>query len=502
MRGRTILLIEGDIKARNHIASALRSDGHELAVASKPSTVSDLMREENREFSLVLLDLTLIGLGGIETLRELRLANPQVPILVFGGNGSFDCVEWALQNGATAALSQPFTREQLTGAIRSLLAGPQSWESNEEAPFSESFLCKNGRMRAILYSLPQIAISDVPVVLRGESGVGKEVVAREIHRLSARRSKPFVKINCVALPSELLESELFGYERGAFTGAIRNAPGKFEAADTGTLLLDEVGDMDFKLQAKLLHVLQDSQFQRLGSCEVVKVDVRVLAATHCNLEQAIRESRFREDLYYRLNVLEIRIPPLREREDEILPLARRFIRKHMLPGTSAPEITPVLERALLAHSWPGNVRELENVIRRYLVFPYPEMIVKELEEREGSGVVMPFAEPVSRMALGTPSANQAGRERPFEKRTIQRRSTPALDHFSARRMDEERRVIIDALVEAKWNRVRAAELLNVDYRKLLYRIRKLGISPSRATPRKVGSETSGDDRRNEATTGL
>lgn len=239
-------------------------------------------------------------------------------------------------------------------------------------------LCINPRMRAILTALTRLAASDVPVVFQGETGVGKEVLARELHALSPRASRPFLKLNCAAVPLELLESELFGYERGAFTGALGSKPGKFELADGGTILFDEIGDMDVKLQAKLLHVLQDNEFQRLGGTETVRVDVRVVTATHCDLQRELAAGRFRKDLYYRLSVARITIPPLRERKDEVLALARHFLEKHAVSGTQIPDVTPALERALLAYDWPGNVRELENVIRRFLVFGDEELLIQEL----------------------------------------------------------------------------------------------------------------------------
>ena len=207
------------------------------------------------------------------------------------------------------------------------------------------------------------------------------MVAHKLHRGSGRAGKPFLKLNCAALPSELVESELFGYERGAFTGAFKNTPGKFELANGGTILLDEIGDMDVKLQAKLLQVLQNGEFLRLGSKEVTKVDVRVMAATHQNLERAITEGRFREDLYYRLNVIDIRIPPLRERTDEILSLAEFFILTHATPSEPVLEIPGSLQTALLEHSWPGNIRELENVMRKFLILRNADLMIQDLRRR-------------------------------------------------------------------------------------------------------------------------
>ncbi len=297
--------------------------------------------------------------------------------------------------------------------------------------------------------LADIALSDVPILLTGETGVGKEVMARKIHRQSPRASKPFVKINCAALPSELLESELFGYEPGAFTGAFKSTPGKFEVADRGVILLDEIGDMDIRPQAKLLHVLQDGEFQRLGATRLVRVDVRLLAATHCDLIAAVAEGRFRQDLYYRLNVITIRIPPLRERGDEIISLAQFFLQKHARSGMPIPPLTPALQEAMLRYSWPGNIRELENVIRGYLVLRDPASIVAEL-------------------VSGTSS--RQGRRPSGEQ------SLGPLARLDRARSDEMAKQIIDALEASRWNRRKAASLLQIDYSALLYRIRKLGLN--------------------------
>jgi transcriptional regulator with PAS, ATPase and Fis domain len=246
---------------------------------------------------------------------------------------------------------------------------------------TETNLTTAVRVKAIDPILKQIGSSEVPVLIQGETGVGKEVIARQLCAQSARANKGFLKLNCAALPSELIESELFGYERGAFTGAFQKKPGMFELADGGTILLDEIGDMDFRLQAKLLQVLQDQEFQRLGGKETIRVDVRVIAATHCDLEKAIIEGRFREDLYYRLNVVTIRVPPLRERPDEILTLAEFFLRKHGRPGALSLPITPALHQAMIAYYWPGNIRELENVMRKYIVFRDADLIVDDLRAR-------------------------------------------------------------------------------------------------------------------------
>ncbi|HSW49826.1 MAG TPA: sigma-54 dependent transcriptional regulator [Bryobacteraceae bacterium] len=320
-------------------------------------------------------------------------------------------------------------------------------------------------MSCMRATLEQLAGSDVPVVFQGETGAGKEVLARELHALSARASRPFLKINCAAVPLELLESELFGYERGAFTGALATKPGKFELADGGSILLDEVGDMDIKLQAKLLHVLQDNEFQRLGGIDTIKVDVRVLTATHRDLRREIGAGRFREDLYYRLNVVTVSVPPLRERKDEIPSLARFFLEKHGGNGGRAPALDPELERALLAYGWPGNIRELENVVRRLLVFPDPAPLLSELRLKAADGRGSGHKAEKIKDGLGLPGPNG---------------HVPTLTQVEEARTKAEADAIAAALARVHWNRRKAAALLDVDYKSLLYKMRKLGLDGSGA----------------------
>jgi two-component system response regulator AtoC len=308
--------------------------------------------------------------------------------------------------------------------------------------------------------LARIGASSVPVLIQGETGVGKEVVARRLHAQSNRASQPFLKLNCAALPSELVESELFGYERGAFTGAFQRKPGMFELADSGTVLLDEIGDMEFKLQAKLLQVLQDQEFQRVGGKQAVRVNVRIIAATHCNLEEEVASNRFRADLYYRLNVVPILIPPLRDRKDEIVPIAEFLIRKHS-PANSLVRLPTEFRRPLLRYSWPGNIRELENVIRRWLVLQESEPIIEYLE-RDGSNV-QPVLEARAERSSGTPAApGPAYRAR-------------GLHDVSDATRTAETEAILAALNEARWNRKKAAISLGIDYKALLYKMKKLGI---------------------------
>jgi two-component system response regulator AtoC len=309
--------------------------------------------------------------------------------------------------------------------------------------------------------LGQVGWSEAPVLIQGETGSGKEMIARELHANSQRAKKAFFKLNCAALPSELVESELFGYERGAFTGAFQRKPGIFEMADGGTILLDEIGDMDIRLQAKLLQVLQDQEFQRIGGKDTIKVDVRVIAATHRHLEEAIHEGNFREDLYYRLNVINLHIPPLRERKGDIPGLAEFLLRKHARSGAVIPAITPELKAEMLAWDWPGNIRELENFVRSLLIFQDPATAANELRARRTRKI--PAASPVTALRAGAGGDVDAGRR------------VPILEHVTKEQRQAEAEAILSALDATRWNRKQAAALLRIDYKALLYKMKKLGI---------------------------
>ena len=269
-------------------------------------------------------------------------------------------------------------RTAITRALGARNNGDYARPLRSPAPSTRSFVATNTRMQEIQSLIGQIGWSEAPVLIQGETGSGKEVIARELHAQSPRAGKPFLKLNCAALPSELVESELFGYERGAFTGAFQKKSGMFEQADRGTILLDEIGDMDIRLQAKFLQVLQDHEFQRIGGKDTVKVDVRVMAATHRDLEKAIDERSFREDLYYRLNVINLQVPPLRERKEDILPLAEFLLKRHATQAAPLPAITGDLKHAMMTYHWPGNVRELEIFVRKLLIFARPAVLVQEL----------------------------------------------------------------------------------------------------------------------------
>jgi two-component system response regulator AtoC len=328
-------------------------------------------------------------------------------------------------------------------------------EADAEAPPTVS-----GAMDRVWALVERIADTDVPVLLVGESGVGKDVVARRIHARSRRASRPFVKINCAALPGELLESELFGHERGAFTGAHAEKPGKFELAHEGTIFLDEIGEMDPRLQAKLLQVLQDEEFYRVGGKRSVRVDARVVTATNRVLEEAIRGGAFREDLFYRLNVVTVRVPPLRERKEEIAPLVRHFVEKYRRRYRGGLEVVApeVLER-FHAYDWPGTVRELENLVRRLVVLRDPAMVLGEL----GAGRVPGPRNVAAHATRSDPALPPIPEDAPLKE--VARRAARLA----------EREAILRALMRTGWNKRKAARRLQISYKALLYKIRDCRI---------------------------
>ena len=402
-------------------------------------------------------------------LTSFRALNPESGLrsVFLVGRRQLEVFCERLSGTAAGILLKPIDQAALRRLVVQTIAHCQVAVPNGGHPDREPTGSSNGgrpvfsggaAMRRIQQLLSQVAASDVPLLFQGESGVGKEVFARHVHAQSTRVHKPFLKLNCAALPSELVESELFGYDRGAFTGAFQRKPGMFEVADGGTIMLDEIGDMDFKLQAKLLQVLQDQEFQRLGGKETIKVDVRVIAATHRDLERAIQENQFREDLYYRLNVINLRMPPLRERKEDILPLAEFLLKKHLPAKSALPVITPALRHALVGHSWPGNIRELENVMRKFLVLRDPESLARELRNKLARKQTMNALQFVDSAA---PEAAQA--------------SQTILEQVTHAKQTAERTAILAALDSTHWNRKKAATLLKIDYKALLYKMKKLGI---------------------------
>ena len=463
--GHTILVAEDELEVRGYLEMALESLGYDVELAQDGEETINALRSPKSGISAVLLDLMISQSDGMETLQAVRQIAPDLPVIIVSGSSSTPDIVTAMKCGAADFLCNPVAHEDLKDAIARAIEDRIAREqvSTGQPPKASGFIGKSPQVKQILSLVPMVGWSEAPVLIQGETGSGKEVLARELHAHSPRADGPFLKLNCAALPSELVESELFGYERGAFTGAFQKKLGMFEMAARGTILLDEIGDMDVRLQAKLLHVLQDHEFQRIGGKEMVKVNVRVIAATHQDLEAAIKERRFREDLYYRLNVINLQLPPLRERKDDIVPLAQHLMAKHSPAGAPAVNFAMDLTNALLAYPWPGNVRELENVMRRLTVLRNPALICSELQARTA-----PKPPSTAGIAGPAPSPTVAARD-------IKGGETPILEQVTRAKQQAEAEAILAALNSTRWNRKQAAALLKIDYKALLYKMKKLGV---------------------------
>jgi len=492
--GRTILLGEDDLEVRNYLETALKCQGYSIEVAQDGEEVLACLRANHLPISAVVLDIIMPRKDGMEALKEIRSFNRDLPVIMISGASSPLNVVDAMKSGANDFIAKPIKPEDLRKALKTALETTAPAVSNSidqtAAPANKQILFGTSpQMRELQNLLGQIGWSEAPVLIQGETGTGKEVLARELHACSPRAKKSILKLNCAALPSELVESELFGYERGAFTGAFEKKPGMFALADGGTILLDEIGDMDFKLQAKLLQVLQDHEFQRLGGKDTIKVDVRVIAATHRDLEKAIAENNFREDLYYRLNVIDIRVPPLRERKEDIIPLSEFLVRKHSAPGALAVQIPPTLKELFLHYDWPGNVRELENLIRKFLVLREARTIEQELRQKlqrrpvNGSALaaVAPAGEPPP-VNISVMPANASVMPSNGDLVSAPPGDAPVLEQVARAKREAERSAIVAALKSTNWNRKQASVMLQIDYKALLYKMKRLSIKKERAAP--------------------
>ena len=463
MKTRLVLVVAADPDVRDSVAAWLKDFGHEPAVVT--SGLKVLTALEAKDFALTLVDLDS---EGTELLGRLRMDGGTTGAVVGlasvkNGHGAADPVALGIDH----VLYKPFTPDDLESVLRQALLRRPTWsrsaEDDAQARLQQELgLWQSPRMREVREIIEQAAQVDVTVLIGGETGTGKDLVARAIHYGSARQSRPFVKVNCAAVPRELLESELFGHERGAFTGAHQLKIGKFESADRGTVFLDEIGDLHPALQGKLLHVLQDGTFSRVGGRSTVNVDVRVVAASNQDLEQAVAAGRCREDLYYRLNVIQIVVPPLRERPEEIPLLAAYFIERYSKLFRREHFVSPPETMArLMRHRFPGNVRELENMIKRMIVLGDPLLrrtpLPGAMAAGEDGGAPLPAkATAVSLKDIGKRAAQLA-----------------------------EREAILKALDQTHWNRVRAAKLLDISYRALLYKIKDAGLDRERRGAQRV-----------------
>jgi two-component system response regulator AtoC len=492
----SIAVVDDDSGFAGYLRTFLGVRGYEARSYTRGDEIVAAIRQGEPP-DIVLLDVAMPGMDGLQTLKALKAARPELQVIMLSGREQAAIIVEAVRLGAAdyvvkpddpeglgeialdAAIKQAIERSRLVSELTDLRRQLSDDQSEAFIGWGDS-----PAMRHVARIIEQVADSDVTVLIRGESGVGKELVARAIHQRSNRRQRPFVKVNCAALPAELLESELFGHEKGAFTGAATTRIGKFEQAHSGTIFLDEIGEMKPPLQAKLLHVLQDAEFTKLGSNKRITVDVRVVAATNRDLEQMMLRGDFREDLYYRLKVIDAVVPPLRERRDEIPSLTDFFIVKysHRYNRPVHP-LSDELRGKFLNYEWPGNVRELENMIKRFVILQDEQLVLRELnhprlvpnantpqaqEYTPAYHAPPPDAPPVAEendaedeVAEPAPAAAQEGR----------RLSDVAREAALA----AERTVIADTLRQVHWNRRKAAVLLGVSYKTLLNKIKETGI---------------------------
>ncbi len=383
-RTEKILIVDDDENLLEVLKMRLESAGYDVFTAPHEKEALDLVQKN--DLSLSIIDLQLAERDGISLMEDIHRINPEIPVIILTAYGTIESAVDAMKKGAYSYLTKPFDPRELLMQIekalekRRLTSEVRRLQGLIEEQYKfENIIAKSEKMRQILYQVSRIASTDSTVLIQGESGTGKELIARAIHLASQRRNGPFIAINCAALPETLLESELFGYERGAFTGAIRSTKGLFTQAHGGTVFLDEIGNMPMSIQAKMLRVLQDRQFYPLGSKRPVEVDVRVITATNMDLEREVREGRFREDLYYRIHVIPIRIPPLRERKEDIPALVNHFIKKfNQRMKKNVRGVSPKAMQKLMAHDWPGNVRELENTIEFAMAMTEHDIIHEDL----------------------------------------------------------------------------------------------------------------------------
>ena len=462
----TILIVEDEAKMRRLLELNLGEDGFDTRSAADAEAGLNLL--QNEPVDLVLTDLKLPGMGGLEFLHAVKRANASLPVIVMTAFGSVETAVEAMKAGASDYVLKPFSLAEMRMVVHKELDVRRLRDENRslreqlgkryEYP---NIVARSPKMQEVLATVERVAATNSTVLIGGESGVGKEVVANLIHKYSPRANRTFLKVNCAALPTDLLESELFGYEAGAFTGAAKAKPGKFDVCDKGTILLDEIGEMSPQLQAKLLHVLQDGTFSRLGSRLNSKVDVRVIAATNVDIEQAILDKRFREDLYYRLNAFILRVPPLRERTEEIPWLLENLAGKLAAANSLEPiHFSPRMMAAAIRYRWPGNLRELGNFVKRYLIMRDDTAALVELESK-----VVANPPSISAGSLG-------------ETHVIAPNGAGLKSAVRSTKDQTESRIIREILEEARWNRRIAAERLQISYKSLLQKIRYYNLEAS------------------------
>jgi DNA-binding NtrC family response regulator len=451
-----LLIIDDDPKVSWALTEGLSSN---FEILSARDGQEGLEMASSQRPELVLLDIKMPKMSGLEVLEKIKSLDFQLDVIMLSGHGDTQNVVESMRKGASEFINKPFDIKEVEIHLQNALEKHRL--KREVTTLRKELSVKNDKelllgdsaiMTQIRSIIEQIADSDLTVLIRGESGTGKEIVARKIHALSARPNEPFIKVNCAAIPRDLLEAELFGYDKGAFTGAHKNKPGRFETANKGTIFLDEIGDMPWELQSKLLQVLEQHEFMRVGGIQPIKVDVRIICATNRNLEKALENQTIRDDLYYRLNEITIHLPPLRERRMDVPLLIDHFLKKYdQIYSKEVRNLSARSMKILQEYHWPGNVRQLENLIKQIVV-------------REDEGVI-PEILKMSAVPVEEEGAASASKDKPF---SLKRRISETVAR-------EEKRLIAEVLNKTNWNRRKAAEILEISYRSLLYKIKEYNL---------------------------
>ena len=456
-----ILVADDDLAMRMALAESLESCGFEVETAE--NGVDALNKFQKGKFEVVITDMRMPKMTGMDVLKGVKKISPQIPVILITAYGTIKTAVEAMKEGASEFIMKPFSLDDLEFAVKNVLAidkslnGEMDEESEGRVYAASEIITRDDNIKAILKILKNVANSRSTVLIYGESGTGKELFARYIYRHSSRKNMPFVAVNCAAVPHSLLESEMFGYEKGAFTGALQRKPGKFELAHGGTLLLDEISEMDIHLQAKLLRVLQESEVDLLGGKAPIPIDVRIVATTNADLRTRIQEKTFRDDLYYRLNVIPIKIPPLRERGGDISLLIEYFLKKYsQINERPQPEITEETISMLTSYPWPGNVRELENVMERAALVCSDRIIRPEnlyLDRNDGKEL------------------------------TVSQEKAPVSVASSVNTLrDMEKTLIFDTLSRVNGNKVKASKILGISVRTIRNKLHEYGDTLHSNTP--------------------
>ncbi|HTY63432.1 MAG TPA: sigma-54 dependent transcriptional regulator [Acidobacteriota bacterium] len=444
-----ILIVDDDQNLLRVLRGILRELDADIRAATNVESALSAMQSES--FDLVVTDLKMPGLSGMDLLRRSLRTHPSVPVIMMSAFGTVEAAVDAMKQGAYDFITKPFDPDELLQTARKALCESGKNREllspyfDEEKSFTPEIIGRTPVIMEILRSVKRVAPTEASVLIAGETGVGKELVARALHLASRRRTKPFVKVNCAAIPDALLESDLFGHEKGAFTGAVAAKPGRFELANGGTIFLDEIGELPLNLQAKLLAFIQDKTVERVGGVKTIRIDARIVSATNRDLAIACRNGLFRSDLFYRLNVVPVCIPPLRERREDIVPLAEYFIHRLEAKYQRKTQVPEMVWNALIAYAWPGNIRELENVLERLFVLSEGTSLDSNLLPLEiGSGIAP---------AVGSSYKSRTG----------------------AVVRGAEKQMIVDALNSTDQNRTRAAKLLGISRRTLQNKIKDFGL---------------------------